>query len=173
MVGLAQFPNRVQLCNPTDCVGCHFLLQEIFPTQESSLGLLPSMWILYQLSHQGSPWDYGDWQVQLADWRLKESGTLLPIGRPLARSPESRSSCSRPRAVFCRTRKSQCATGSPKVIWGEIPPAQGRHLLFQSGCQLIGQCPPTLQSSTCFTESSLIPTLFSSKHPLQYSQNNI
>ena len=134
-------------CDPVDCsspsssvhrdspdrnigVGCHALLQVMFPTQGSNPGLLPSMWILYQLSHHGSPWDYGDWQVQLADWRLKERGTVLPVGRPLAWSPESQSSRSRPRAVFCRTRKSQCAMGSPKVIWGEIPPAQGRHLLF-------------------------------------------
>ena len=59
------------LCDPVDCslpgssvhgippgkntgVGCHFLLQGIFPTQ----GLNPGLWhcrqILYQLSHQGS-----------------------------------------------------------------------------------------------------------------------
>ena len=29
------------------CVGCHFLLQGIFPTQESSLHLLLGRWILY------------------------------------------------------------------------------------------------------------------------------
>ena len=34
-------------------VGCHFLLQGIFPTQGSVLGLLHCGWILYQLSHQG------------------------------------------------------------------------------------------------------------------------
>ena len=34
-------------------VGCHFLLQGIFPTQGSSPGLLHCKWILYQLSHQG------------------------------------------------------------------------------------------------------------------------
>ena len=34
-------------------VGCHFLLQGIFPTQESNLGLLPCRQILYHLSHQG------------------------------------------------------------------------------------------------------------------------
>ena len=28
-------------------VGCHFLLQEIFPTQGSNLGLLHCRWILY------------------------------------------------------------------------------------------------------------------------------
>ena len=60
------------LCDPMDCnppgfsvlgdflgkntgVGCHALLQEVFPTQ----GLNPGLWhcrqILYRLSHQGSP----------------------------------------------------------------------------------------------------------------------
>ena len=61
------------LCNPwTDCslpgssvhgdslgkhtgVGCYALLQGIFPTQESNPGLPHCRWILYQLSHQGSP----------------------------------------------------------------------------------------------------------------------
>ena len=36
-------------------VGCHALLQGIFPTWESNLGLLHCRWILYQLSHQGNP----------------------------------------------------------------------------------------------------------------------
>ena len=36
-------------------VGWHFLLQGIFPTQESNQGLLHCRWILYQLSYQGSP----------------------------------------------------------------------------------------------------------------------
>ena len=57
------------LCDPTDCsssvhgdfpgknsgVGDHSLLQGIFPTQGSNLGLLHCRRILYQLSHQGSP----------------------------------------------------------------------------------------------------------------------
>ena len=63
------------LCYPMDCsppgspvhgilhgihlqnsgVGCHALLQGIFPTQELNPGLLHSRWILYHLSHQGSP----------------------------------------------------------------------------------------------------------------------
>ena len=57
------------LCDPMDCacqaplwnsrgkntgVGCHFLLQGIFP-QGSNLGLLHCTQILYHLSHQGSP----------------------------------------------------------------------------------------------------------------------
>ena len=36
-------------------VGCHSLLQGIFPTQESNPGLPHCRWILYHLSHQGSP----------------------------------------------------------------------------------------------------------------------
>ena len=35
-------------------VGSLFLLQQIFPTQESNQGLLPYRWIPYQLSYQGS-----------------------------------------------------------------------------------------------------------------------
>ena len=64
--------SRVQLCDPMDYsqsgssdhgdspgkntgVGCHALLQGIFPTQGLNLGLLNCRQILYCLSHQGSP----------------------------------------------------------------------------------------------------------------------
>ena len=60
------------LCNPMDCsppgssvygdssgkntgVGCHSLLQRIFPIQGSNPGLPHCRRILYHLSHQGSP----------------------------------------------------------------------------------------------------------------------
>ena len=36
-------------------VGSHSLLQGIFPAQGSNAGLLHCRWILYSLSHQGSP----------------------------------------------------------------------------------------------------------------------
>ena len=36
-------------------MGCHVLLQGIFPTQGSNLGLLHCRQIRYYLSHQGSP----------------------------------------------------------------------------------------------------------------------
>ena len=36
-------------------VGCHFFLQEIFPTQRLNPGLLHCRHTLYRLSHQGSP----------------------------------------------------------------------------------------------------------------------
>ena len=37
-------------------LGCHFLLQGIFPTQGSNPGLPHSRQMLYHLSHQGSPY---------------------------------------------------------------------------------------------------------------------
>ena len=37
-------------------VGCHFLLQGIFPNQGLNQSLLHCRQILYQLSHQGSPY---------------------------------------------------------------------------------------------------------------------
>ena len=57
------------LCNPMDCsscllgdsrgqntrLGCHALLQRIFPTQGFNPGLPYCRWILYYLSQQGSP----------------------------------------------------------------------------------------------------------------------
>ena len=60
------------LYSPTDCsppgssvhgnspgkntrVGCHALLQGVFPTQGLNTALLHCRWILYHLGHQGSP----------------------------------------------------------------------------------------------------------------------
>ena len=60
------------LCNPMGCsppgssvhgdlpgkntgLGCHALIQEVFPTQGLNPGLPCCRWILYHLSHQGSP----------------------------------------------------------------------------------------------------------------------
>ena len=58
-------------CYPMDCsspgssvhgdslgnarVSCHVLLRGMFPTQGLNIGLLHCRWILYHLSHQGSP----------------------------------------------------------------------------------------------------------------------
>ena len=63
---------RSTLCDPMDCsppgssvhrdspgkntgVGCHALFQGIFPNQGLNSNLLHCRWILYCLSHQGSP----------------------------------------------------------------------------------------------------------------------
>ena len=65
-------PSCLTLCDPMNCslpgfsvhgdspgkntgVGCHALLQGIFLTQGSNLGLLHCRWILYGLSHLRSP----------------------------------------------------------------------------------------------------------------------
>ena len=51
----------IRLLRPWDFQGksagvdCHFLLQGIFPTQDSNHGLLHCRQMLYRLSHQGSP----------------------------------------------------------------------------------------------------------------------
>ena len=46
----------------------HCLLQGIFPTQESSQGLLHCRWILYQLSFQGSPQELQCRRSQFDSW---------------------------------------------------------------------------------------------------------
>ena len=51
-------------------VGSHSLLQGTFPTQGSNPGLLYSGWILYQLSHQGSP--------RILDWVAYPSPADIP-----------------------------------------------------------------------------------------------
>ena len=50
-----QAPLSMGILQPTG-VGCHFLLQGIFPTQGLNLCLPNCRQILYHLSHQGSPW---------------------------------------------------------------------------------------------------------------------
>ena len=95
------------LCDPVDCippgssvhgifpgkdtgVGCHCLLQGIFPTQGSNLGLLHCRQILYHLSHQGSHQDTNVVFNSSKDWvetRVLSRGwfihlTLLQEGGP-------------------------------------------------------------------------------------------
>ena len=55
-------------------VGCHALLQGIFPTQGSNPGLPHCRWILYHLSHRGS-WSWSSsntlatWCEELTHWK--------------------------------------------------------------------------------------------------------
>ena len=49
-----QAPLSVDSPGKNTGVGCHFLLQGIFPTQESNPGFLHCRQILYQLSFKGS-----------------------------------------------------------------------------------------------------------------------
>ena len=72
MVVMVLVAKCLTLCDPMDCnppgssahgdspgkntgVGCHFLLQGSFPTQESKLGHLHCKQMLYHLSYWGSP----------------------------------------------------------------------------------------------------------------------
>ena len=58
---VCQFPLSVEFSRQEYTgVGCHFLLQGIFPTRGSSLGHLHCRWILYRLSQQGRLWQVDD-----------------------------------------------------------------------------------------------------------------
>ena len=50
-----QAPLSMEFSRQKYWIGSHSLLQRIFPTQGSNLGLLHCRQILYHLSHQGSP----------------------------------------------------------------------------------------------------------------------
>ena len=50
-----QAPLSTEFSGKNTGVGCHALLQGIFPTQGSNPGLQYCRWILCHLSHQGSP----------------------------------------------------------------------------------------------------------------------
>ena len=80
-------------------VGCHSLLQGLFPTQGLTPGLLHCRQILYHLSHQGSPvtilllfyilflWPRGTWDLSspTRDWILTACKVLTtgPPGKAL------------------------------------------------------------------------------------------
>ena len=59
-------------------VGCHFLLQGIFPTQGSNPGLLHCRQMLYHLSHQGRLWRLMEVSSHRLDWLLTQLLVLLP-----------------------------------------------------------------------------------------------
>ena len=69
-------------------VGSLPLLQEIFPTQGSNPGVPHCRWILYQLSHKGSPsneieaydsafWVLPDWDCLSWPWRVSQASSEL------------------------------------------------------------------------------------------------
>ena len=87
------------LCNPMDCsppgssvhgdspgkntgVGCHTLLQGIFPTHELNHGLLHCRWILYHLSYQGSPYSW-IWHYNIYSFELRAAGSFQLLLTPL------------------------------------------------------------------------------------------
>ena len=74
-------------CNPpgqNNGVGSLSLLQEIFPTQRSNLGLPHCRWILYQLSHKGSPRILGRGAYPFSggsSWPRNQTGVSCIAGR--------------------------------------------------------------------------------------------
>ena len=66
-------------------VGCHFLLQGIFLTQESNLCFLHGRWFVYHLIHRGSIYRLAQ------DLALKDLVQILM--RPLTRSGLGQGSC--------------------------------------------------------------------------------
>ena len=93
----------LNLCDPIDCsppgssvhgdspgkntrVGCHAILQGIFPTQGSNPGLPHCRWILYRLSHQGSP-RIVKWVAypfsRGSSWPTTQISIISPVGHVL------------------------------------------------------------------------------------------
>ena len=74
-------------------VGRHALLQGIFPTQGSNSGLSRGRWILYHLSHQGSPWIlgllHGIFPAQELNLGLCIAAGSLPAELPAKPLPQS------------------------------------------------------------------------------------
>ena len=64
-------------------VGCHFLLQGIFPTQGSNPSLPHCRQTLYRLSHQGSPILLKEIQINM--WRTDSLEETLILGKIEAR----------------------------------------------------------------------------------------
>ena len=112
----------------------------------------------------------GFWRLASPASRLETQGKNYCTSRWKAcgleiREPEPRS---RPRAVFLlQSQREPVCPGKPEGPLGRDPSCSGRRLLLYSGCQLIGRRPPTLRSTTGFTESSPTSTLFSCKTPSQ------
>ena len=84
------YPYYAILCSPWDSPGQNIevssrsLLLGIFPTQGSNPGLLHCRWILYQLSHQGSP-RILEWVAypfsSRSSWHRNWTGVSCLIGR--------------------------------------------------------------------------------------------
>ena len=112
------------LCDPMDCnsrllcpwdspgkntgVGCHALLQGIFPSQGSNLDLLHCRQILYHLSHQGSP----DWVSKFSQYLLSPSSSYG--WRILLCPPDSLSLAMKLRLAWCG-QKGRCASSEQRL----------------------------------------------------------
>jgi len=75
-------------------VGSLSLLQRIFPTQGSNPGLPHCRWILYQLSHQGSPEQKNGDEI-LFHWQIQAAGCQENRKKPQLKENKDQS-CSPP-----------------------------------------------------------------------------
>ena len=72
-------------------VGCHFLLQGIFPTQGSNPGLSHCRQTLYHLSHQGSQIMITESLIVLRPWQKCSQNALANMKESASRSVMSNS----------------------------------------------------------------------------------
>ena len=133
-------------------MGCHFLLQGIFLTQGSNLGLPHCRQILYCLSHQGSPYTYGLVHIDVCRRHPGREPSLEPDPVLDFQPPELRE------GLCC------CSSVSPGDLSGQpiprqAPPAEGRCLSLSEkstacrpprrGTRLSGRCRRGGESLCC------------------------
>ena len=138
--------SHVRLCNPMDCsppgssvhgdspgkntgVGCHALLQGIFPTQGSNPGLPHCRQILYCLNHQRSPGNLCPKLIRIGHF------CLAPVhGGRCPHETEDRDTCG---MVGELTLSPSCRV---KTDWNTHTSATGEHLVNSGNRPHPGTC---------------------------------
>ena len=138
--------SHVRLCNPMDCsppgssvhgdspgkntgVGCHALLQGIFPTQGSNPGLPHCRQILYCLNHQRSPGNLCPKLIRIGHF------CLAPVhGGRCPHETEDRDTCG---MVGDLTLSPSCRV---KTDWNTHTSATGEHLVNSGNRPHPGTC---------------------------------
>ena len=111
----------VGLLHPWDFLGkntgvdCHFLLQEIFPTQGLNPGLLHCRPMLYHLSHQGSP----SMQEVMPNFSPLECWQWENTWNMVFKTPDIKKKKNRGSLVFQWLRLHTPDTGGPGSISGQ------------------------------------------------------
>ena len=110
------------------------LLQGNVPTQGSNPGLLHCRWILYQLSHQGSP--------RILEWVRSDQISLSVMSNSL-RPHESQHA------------RPPCPSPTPGVHSDSCPSSQRHHPAISSSVVPFSSCPQSLPASVFSNESTL------------------
>ena len=154
-------------------LGCHALLQGIFPTQGLNPDLLQCRQILYWLSHQGSsrilewvayPFSKGsspprNWtRVSCIAGRFFTSWATRET--PMRHSVQFSSVQSLSHVRLCDPMKSQharppCPSPTPGVYWNSCPLSQWCHPAISSSVIPFSSCPQSLPASGSFPMSQL------------------